>query len=480
MDGEYSNNVTGTQPNSDRIRLNVGGKLFDTTKSTLQSGGPDSLLSLLSNRPLHHSDPSQPVFIDRDPEIFSALLSLLRSNRLPSAAKRFSNQELIDEAIYYGIESQLKSALAPPPLTGIDASLFTTIKPSSDGIVSDFNAVDSDGSLWLAHGGQISVYDWNLSHTGTIRTHLDHISSICRISSEVSAIGSDILSGLHFYSMSDGRRVGSVEWTDPTDPRIYKARVHAIADSDDSVFASFDCQHRENSVLLIDKDTMGVVSEITRQPGNSSKSMVSGKLKYLPEMRILVGVSVTSGAFGYSGYIRLWDPRSKEVIWETNEPGSARSGRFGDSFADVDVDLDDLALVKLCSKSGDLAAADLRKLSQDPWVYLKEKNPSLRKVNSGLSGGNCAVHCYRKQLFVGREGELEVWSKMAEEETNGRGNVLDEGSYRRNYVDKLQDSERGQIVKIEGGGDRLFVTREGVEGIEVWQSSHLSGVVSIL
>ncbi|KAL3531713.1 hypothetical protein ACH5RR_005234 [Cinchona calisaya] len=493
MEGvENSNGAPETQPtrgsgsggsSDDRIKLNVGGKLFETTTSTLRSGGPDSLLSVLSNRPLHHYDHSQPVFIDRDPEIFSALLSLLRSNRLPSTSKRFSNQELIDEAIYYGIDSQLRSALAPTPLYGIDASLFTTIRPSSDGIVSDFSASDSDGSVWVAHGGQISVYDWNLTHSGTVRTHLDYINTVRRVGPGIAAVGSESRAGFHVYNIANGYRVSSVEWVDPNDPRIYKARVNAIGDSDDWIFASFDCQHKENCVLMIDKKTMKPI-QLARQSGSSSKSLVAGKLTYVPKTGILVGVSVTSGAFGCSGYIRLWDPRSKDVVWETNEPGSGRSSRFGDSFADVGVDLDELNLVKLCSKSGDLAVADLRKLSEDPWVYLKEKNPSMRMVNGGASGGNCLIHCYRKQVFVGREGELEVWSRVEEEgdKENVGGEterILCEGSYRRNYVDKVEDSERGPIKKIEGGGDRLFVTREGVEGIEVWQSSHFSGAVSL-
>ncbi|KAL2554583.1 BTB/POZ domain-containing protein [Forsythia ovata] len=475
MEDGIPNNPFGTQLGGGvgRIKLNVGGKLFETTVSTLRSGGPDSLLSALSNRPTQ-----EPVFIDRDPEIFSVLLSLLRSNRLPSTAKRFSNLELIDEALYYGIESQLRMALAPTRLNGIDASIFTTVKPSSDGIVSAFNAIDSDGSLWVAHGGQISVYDWNLSHTATVRTHLDFITSIRRVRPEIAAVGSLYGSGLHFYNMTNGCRVDSAEWVDPSDVRIYKARVHAIADSEDSVFASYDCQHGENCVLMIDKSTLRISSEIGRMPGTSSKNAVPGKLKYVPDMGILVGSSVTSGAFGYSGYIRLWDPRSRDVVWEINEPGSGRSSRFGDSFADVDVDLDNQALFKLCSKSGDLAVAELRKLSDDPWVYLKEKNPSMRNVgiSSGIAGENLLIHCYRKQVFVGREGDLEVWSRV---EDNADGEGICEGLCRRNYVDKVEDAERGIIKKIEGGGDRLFVTREDVEGIEVWQSSNYSGAVSV-
>ncbi|CAH9103383.1 unnamed protein product [Cuscuta europaea] len=456
-----------------RVKLNVGGKLFETTVSTLQSGGPDSLLSALSNRPSH-----DPVFIDRDPEIFSSLLSLLRTNRLPSTARRFSNQELIEEAVYFGIEAQLRSALAPCRLSGIDASLFTTIRPSSDGIISDFNAIDSDGSVWIAHGGQISIFDWSLSHSATIRTHLDDISSIRRVCPDVAAIGSVLDSGLHFYSLANGRRIGSTEWTDPSDPRIYNGQVHAIADCVDSVFASFECQHRENCILVVDKSTMKATMELGRQSGKSAKTTVIGKMTYVPEIGVLAGSSISGGGFGYSGYVRLWDPRTGGVVWETNEPGSGRSSRFGDAFADVGVDPEDLTLFKLCSKSGDLAVADLRKLSEDPWVYLKEKNPSMRYIeNSGGGANNFLIHCYRKQVFVGRGGELEVWSRI--KEPHDGGGEFSEGMYRRNFVDKVGDSERGTIKKIEGGGDRLFVTREDAEGIEVWQSSHFSGGILV-
>ena len=462
---------------NDRIKLNVGGKLFETTISTLRSGGADSLLSALSNRP--RGDPN-PVFIDRDPEIFTVLLSLLRSNRLPSTARRFSNHELADEALYYGIESQLKSAMSPPPLAGIDASIVSTIHPASEGFASAFTAGAGDGSVWIAHGGQISSYDWNLIHTGTIRTHLEDITSICRVYSDIAALGSETEAGLHFYDFSGGRNVGSVHWRDPSDPRIFKARVTAIADSPSSVFASFYCPHKENSVLVIDKSTLQVKSELGRQPGSSAKNLVPGKLTWLPETNIVVGSSVTCGAFGFSGYIRLWDPRSGDVVWETNEPGSGRSGRFGDPFADVDVDVEESTLFKVCSKSGDLAMADLRSLKEDPWIYLQDNNPSLRTTSRG-GNDNIVIHCYKKQVFVGRDGGLEVWSRVP----NSRGAMEEEsgvceGLYRRNFVDKLEDSERGVIEKVEGGGERLFVCRENAEGIEVWESSNSSTVVSLL
>ncbi|GFS29026.1 BTB/POZ domain-containing protein [Actinidia rufa] len=431
-----------------RIKLNVGGKLFETTASTLRSGGPDSLLAALSNRP--ENSYSDPVFIDRDPEIFSVLLSLLRSNRLPSTARRFTKQELVDEAAYYGIESRLNSALLPSPLSGIDAALAATIRPASDGIVSAFDVDDVDGSVWIAHGGQISGYDSNLTHAGTIRTHMDNITAIRRIRPEIATVGSESAAGIHFYSLASGVRVGSTDWRDPSDPRIYKARVTAIADSDDSVFAGFDCHQRENCVLQVDKSTLKVAAEIGRQSGSSTKTMVPGKLTYLPATGVLVGSAVASGAFGFSGYIRLWDPRSGKLVWETIEPGSGRSSRFGDSFADVDVDLNESTLFKVCSKSGDLAVADLRKLGDDPWVYLVDKNPSMK--NTG-GGGNSVIHCYRKQVFVGREGELEVWSRVEEREADvERENRFSEESYRRNYVDNNRSANTLLQVNNLGKG----------------------------
>nr|BAC42077.1 unknown protein [Arabidopsis thaliana] len=413
-----------------RVKLNVGGEIFETNASTIQSSCPDSLLAALSTSTSHGSNP---VFIDRDPEIFAVILNLLRTGRLPANSSGvFSKQELLDEAMYYGVESLLRLAMLPPPLLGFDASLVSTIVPAADGVPSALTATAGDASLWIAHGGQISVYDWSLSHAGTVRTHLNDITSICRVWGEAAAIGSGSASGLHFYDLSGGRYIGSTHWTDPEDPRIHKARVAAVADSEGGVFASFDCLHRENSVLQIDKSTLQVAAVIGQQSGNSAKTTVPEKLRWLPAKGLLVGSAVQRGVFGCSGYIRIWDPRSRNIVWETNEPGSGRSTRFGDALADMDVDVEDSILFKVCSKSGDLGMADIRKLGEDPWVYMSDENPGAWKAGDG--GGYSVVHCYRKQVLAARGGALEVWSSV-KEKTSG------DPIRRRNFVDKEDDSK---------------------------------------
>ena len=132
MAASGSDSTSETRPSDRRIKLNVGGKLFETTVSTLQSGGPDSLLAALSNSRQpddgdgDNEEEEEPIFIDRDPEIFSVLLSLLRTQRLPSTARRFPKQYPVEEALYYGIAS---STDRPCPLPLSSASTPTSSPP---------------------------------------------------------------------------------------------------------------------------------------------------------------------------------------------------------------------------------------------------------------------------------------------------------------------------------------------------------------
>ncbi|KAI3794453.1 hypothetical protein L1987_37085 [Smallanthus sonchifolius] len=159
--------------------------------------------------------------------------------------------------------------MLPNPLSDIDASVVATIQPDSDGIVSAFTAID-DGSVWIARSHDVG--------DGGHRVR-------CRLR--------------YAYYFANGRRIGSVEWIYPTDPRIYKARVTAIADSPDSVFSAFDSNHKENCILAIVKSTLQVTSEIGPQSGNSSKSIVPGTLTYVNDLGLLDATAVTSGACNF-------------------------------------------------------------------------------------------------------------------------------------------------------------------------------------
>ena len=49
----------------------------------------------------------------------------------------------------------------------------------------------------------------------------------------------------------------------------------------------------------------------------------------------------------------------------------------------MEANADESTLFKICSKLGDLGMADVRKLGDDLWVYLKDKNPSTRNTSGG-------------------------------------------------------------------------------------------------
>uniref|UniRef100_A0ACD5XEA8 Uncharacterized protein n=1 Tax=Avena sativa TaxID=4498 RepID=A0ACD5XEA8_AVESA len=454
-------------------QLNVGGKLFPLEASSLSLS-----LSL---------DPSPtPIFVDRDPTLLSAILSAIRA---PSSQLAFPARILLDEALFYGLHAQLLAALSPPPLFGFSASLASTLSPASEPFPTAL-AAHHDGSLCLAHGaGQLTYYSPALDHLTTFRTHLHRATSLRQLSPSLAVVGSSSSPGLHVYDFLEGRHVASVEWADPSDLRVLKARVIAIAarppaDTNSPIFATFECPHRENCILAIDPVTLKPVQEIGRQSGSGAKSSSPGRVVHLQELGLVFASSVSSGAFGYSGYMRLWDIRSGNVVWETSEPGGAgRSSRFGDPFADADVDVKQLMLYKVCSKSGDIGAADLRRLGDDLWIYMSS-GPR------GSGGGHGSVlHCYKSQIFVSRKDGLEVWSRLGEQQ-NGRSNFaeqsrtkeaegINENSFRSSYMDTEEDSKRGMIEMMEGGGDRLFVTRENMSVVEVWESSRLAGAISL-
>ncbi|XP_066388303.1 protein ENDOPLASMIC RETICULUM-ARRESTED PEN3-like [Miscanthus floridulus] len=462
-------------------QLNVGGKLFSLEASSLSLS-----LSLGSPSPT-------PTFVDRDPALLSAVLSAIRSPS--SAAPDFPARVLLDEANFYGLHAQLLAALSPPPLRGFSASLASTLCPASEPFPTAL-APHHDGSLCLAHGaGLVTYYSPALDHHTTFRTHLHRITSLLQLPPRLAVLGSDSAPGLHVYDFLDGEHVASVQWSDPTDTRVSKAKVVAIgarppadaADKNSPILATFECPHRENCILAVDPVTLKPTQEIGRQSGSAAKSSAPGRVVHLPALGLVFASFVSSGAFGYSGYMRLWDIRSGNVVWETSEPGGAgRSSRFGDPFADADVDVKQQAIYKVCSKSGDLAVADLRCLGDDPWVYMSS-GPR------GSAGGYGSVLCcHRSQVFVSRKDGLEVWSRLEEHRHNTgelteqsgikerpKSEGIDERFYRSCYVDTEEDAKRGMIQMIEGGGDRLLVTREEMQGVEVWETSRLAGSISL-
>lgn len=94
--------------NSDIVKLNVGGVIYTTTKSTLCKY-PNSMLGAMFNGSLSTSlDENGCVFIDRDGELFKYVLNYMRSSRLAVPHDFKDLDQLSAEADFYQITSLIE------------------------------------------------------------------------------------------------------------------------------------------------------------------------------------------------------------------------------------------------------------------------------------------------------------------------------------------------------------------------------------
>lgn len=110
------------------IKLNVGGKRFFTTRTTLTSDSGSMLAAMFSGRHQVHRDENGFIFIDRDGSLFSYVLNWLRSRVIPPLDS-VTRACLLEEARYFQL-SELIAALsvgqAPhrPVLMQVTAEIF--------------------------------------------------------------------------------------------------------------------------------------------------------------------------------------------------------------------------------------------------------------------------------------------------------------------------------------------------------------------
>jgi len=103
------------------VKLNVGGKIYKTTLSTLQKD-PDSMLcAMFSGR--HELKPDEEdgaYFIDRDAELFRYILNYLRNGKLQYPDDKTVQEDLLAEARFYQVQeviAQLEREIPPSLLT---------------------------------------------------------------------------------------------------------------------------------------------------------------------------------------------------------------------------------------------------------------------------------------------------------------------------------------------------------------------------
>ncbi|OVA13995.1 BTB/POZ-like [Macleaya cordata] len=443
------------------ITINVGGQLFQTTKQTLALAGSKSILSKILDP---NFSPSEVPFIDRDPEIFSILLSLLRTGNLPSKARAFDLQDLIFEAKFYGIENLLMSSQSNPsqfeafnlerslilPLNGRDSPSAISTTPY--------------GSVHVAHGSKITSFDWSLNRKSTILTQFLAVDSLLALTPSVAAAGATDFSGLQILDLEKGFVKETLTWENQT---MSSSTVQAIGSSPTHLFTSFESGRRNsNSIMVFDlQEGFRPVAEVGHHEiygAEIDSAIPATKLKWVSSYNLLMASGSHGGPSGVLGNIRLWDIRSGNVFWELKEKI--------DCFSDVTVSDDLSAIFKVGVNSGEVYVADLRKLStENPWVCVGDGRKGYSKKKEGFG---CKIESHGNQVFCSKGGDVELWSEVVLGSSRGsREDGFGERVFRRNLMGRMKDVGGNRITQMGFGGNKMVVTRKDEQCVEVWQSS---------
>jgi hypothetical protein len=82
------------------IKLNIGGKVFKTTNSTIMSNSDSLIAKIVQSTP----DLSKEIFFDRSFKHFSTVLDYMRDNKLNlKSFKKWDREEIQDELVYYNL-----------------------------------------------------------------------------------------------------------------------------------------------------------------------------------------------------------------------------------------------------------------------------------------------------------------------------------------------------------------------------------------
>ncbi|KAL7111705.1 hypothetical protein ACP275_05G106700 [Erythranthe tilingii] len=443
--------------NSNIVTVDVGGHLFQTTKQTLSLAGSKSLFSKISN-----SDNMIP-FIDRDPELFSILLSLLRTGNLPSKAKSFNIQDLIFESQFYGIENLLVNSQSNPsqfdafnlekssllPLNGRDSPTSISTTPY--------------GSLHIAHGSKVTSFDWSLQRKSTILTQFTAIDSLFALSPSIAAAGATDFSGLQILDLERGFVKETLNWENVTKSG---STVQAIGASPDHLFTSFESSRRNsNCIMVYDlNDSLRPVTKIGHYEiygADLDSAIPSTKLQWVSSHNLLMASGSHSGPSGVLGNIKFWDIRSGNVVCELKEKA--------DCFADVTASNALGGMFKVGVNTGEIFFADLRNMDSDSnsWICLGDG----RKVANGKKEGfGCKIESHGNQVFCSKAGNLELWSEVAMNRAERDESDSSERVFKKNLMGRAKDMGGNRITNFHFGGSKMFITRKDQQCVEVWSS----------
>ncbi|KAG2659739.1 BTB/POZ domain-containing protein At2g24240-like [Panicum virgatum] len=440
-----------------RVRLNVGGRVFETTAATLAAAGRDTMLGAMLdaswNAGRDGGDGAWPAeyFIDRDPACFAVLLDLLRTGGLhvppgvPEAA-------LHREALYYGLLDRVRAARLGE-LDGDRLRLAASVPGRAPGDGTAVRAAP-DGGCCVAHGGAVRVYNWALEERRPVYypahapvNDAAYLDAATLLVAARERPGRRDDGGVAAFSALTGEPRHRFRVAHDRQPRSFTAGALALGAGCD-VFASCKGRFNEYGVGVWDWNTGEQAGFFYEPPGCALGD--ADRLQWLDATGTLMVATMFPRAD--SSFIGLLDFRDKSVVWSWSDAGTPAS--LEDKHAVHAVAMEDGRSVCVINQYDDLGFLDLRRNAAG--VRWRSRS---KLTASGKTKACGEETCYPKlaahggQLFASTGDTISVFS--------GADRVL---------TSTLRCSNGGAICDFSIGGDRLFALHSEENVFDVWET----------
>ena len=302
----------------DRVRFNVGGKIFETTATTLVGAGRDSMLGATLDENWNVNARGE-YFIDRNPACFSVLLDLLRTGEL-HVPFNVPEKLLFREALFYGLLDHVRAAKRGP-LDGNRLRLINSVNGSAPGDGIALRA-SPDGGCCVAHGAMVHVYNWMLDELPPIT--LDYLrvndagyldaDKIVMTVAERPGRGDG---GMGVFSVASSELRHRFQVAHENQVKSFAGGALSFDHGGKRIFASCKGRCNEYGIGVWNQDT-GAQTDFFYET-NGCALGEADKLQWLEGGRCLMAATLFPKVD--QGFIGLLDFREKKVVWDWSDGG---------------------------------------------------------------------------------------------------------------------------------------------------------------
>ncbi|KAL0427781.1 UNVERIFIED_CONTAM: BTB/POZ domain-containing protein [Sesamum latifolium] len=343
----------------DRVRFNVGCRVFETTATTLANAGRNSLFGAMfdENWDLRSNAGTTTTehFIDRNPDCFAVLLDLLRTGELyiPS---NVPEKLLYREALFYGLLDHVRAAKWGP----FDGNMLRLARSVRGLAPGDGTAIRAgpDGGCCVAHGSMVHVYDWMLEEHPPISLDYQRVNDAIWVDADnivISAcerLGRDE-GGIGLFSSLTGELRYKFRVMHENQVKSYTGGALSF-NSDYKLFSSCKGRSNEYGIGLWDQVT-GKQVDFFYEPAGWSLGEAD-KLQWLHGTNCLLVATLFPRKDNC--YISLLDFRDKSMVWLWSDIGAPLTDerRVRDAIA-----MEETHSVCVVNEYEDLGFMDLRR-----------------------------------------------------------------------------------------------------------------------